>query len=103
MDSLRKNETQFLSASDMFILKPNQAPWGDIPRVAGLLGPAKENGFRINAHKVEPLLTREKESFASSPIAWANTHAYSIVSPRGARESHYSFTNRIVLPAARTK
>jgi hypothetical protein len=28
------------------------APWGDITRVAGLLGPAKGSGFRINAHKV---------------------------------------------------
>jgi hypothetical protein len=28
------------------------APWGDTTRVAGLLGRAKENGFRINAHKV---------------------------------------------------
>lgn len=45
MDSLRKNETQFLSASDMFILNQNQAPWDDIPRIAELLGPAKENGF----------------------------------------------------------
>jgi hypothetical protein len=41
-----------------------RAPWGDITRVAGLLGPAKESGFRINAHKVEPLLTREERSFA---------------------------------------
>ena len=40
------------------------APWGDITRVAGLLGRAKGSGFRINAHKVEPLLSREEGSFA---------------------------------------
>jgi len=56
MDSLRKNETQFLSASDMFILKQNQTPWGDIPRVAGLLDPAKENGFRINTHNARTVV-----------------------------------------------
>jgi len=60
MDSLRKNETQFLSASGMFILKQNQTPWGDIPRVAGLLGPAKESGFRINTHKARTIVISQE-------------------------------------------
>ncbi len=56
MDSLRKNEKQFLSASDMFILNQNQAPWRDIPRAAGLLGPAEESGFRINTHNARTVV-----------------------------------------------
>jgi hypothetical protein len=43
---------------------PTRAPWGDITRVARLLGRAKGNGSRINAHKVEPFLSREEGSFA---------------------------------------
>jgi hypothetical protein len=64
MDSLHKNEWQSLIVQGMFMHYPTRAPWGDITRVARLLGRAKGNGSRINAHKVEPFLSREEGSFA---------------------------------------
>jgi len=36
--------------------KKNGTPWGDITRVAGLLGTAKESGSRINTHKARTIV-----------------------------------------------
>lgn len=43
----------------MFIRQTTRAPWGDITRVARLLGRARGNDSRINAHKTKANATRE--------------------------------------------
>jgi hypothetical protein len=51
------------------------APWGDIPRVAGLLGPAKENGFCINTHKVGTVVISRGGVVCFITRGIAHTHA----------------------------